>query len=143
MHRFMMIALVSLAGIAPALAAQTFDRAAWQRDYGQLKDTLQKQYVNLAWKASGAGGVDLPALDRATTDALARASNDTEAADAIRRFVGGFHDGHFSELPYLAAASGPITEPAEASLDPDDPATGRAALGFASTDPVAFSLPIE
>ena len=87
MHRFMVIAFASLAGIAPALATQTFDRAAWQRDYGQLKDTLQKQYVNLAWKASGAGGVDLPALDRATTESLARASNDTEAGRAQNRRV--------------------------------------------------------
>jgi len=143
MRALMMFAFASLAGIAPALATSTFDRAAWQRDYGRLKDALQKEYVNLAWKASGAGGVDLPALDRATTAVLARASNDTEAADAIRRFVGGFHDGHFSELPYLAAASGPITEPETPSLDPDDPVTGCAALGFASTDPVAFSLPVE
>lgn len=143
MRRFMVTVVAFLAGIAPALATSTFDRAAWQQDYAQLKDTLQQQYANLAWKASGAGGVDLPALDRATTEALARASNDAEAADAIRRFVGGFHDGHFSERPYLAVASGPVTEPQEARLDPDDPATGCAALGFASTDPVAFSLPVE
>lgn len=142
MRLFLMIALASLTGIAPA-SASPFDRAAWQQDYRQLKGALEMQYANLAWKASGAGGVDLPSLDRATTEALARASNDTEAADAIRRFVAGFHDGHLSELPYLAAATGPTEEPENPSLDPDDPAGGCAALGFASTDPVAFSLPVE
>jgi len=142
MRLFLMIMLASLAGIAPALAGP-FDRTAWQQDFRQLKGALEKQYANLAWKASGAGGVDLPSLDRSTTEALARASNDTEAADAIRRFVAGFHDGHFSELPYLAAPRSPITEPEAPPLDPDDPAGGCAALGFASSDPVVFSLPIE
>ena len=88
-------------------AAAPFDRAAWQGDYAQLKGELVDRYANLAWKASGAGGVDLPALDRATTAALASASDAAQATDAIRAFIAGFPDGHLSELPYLAAASAP------------------------------------
>jgi hypothetical protein len=140
----LMIAAASLAVAfpVPALAAP-FDRAAWQQDYAQLKKALEENYANLAWKASGADGVDLPALDRAATEALARATSDAQAIDAIRAFVDGFHDGHFSELPYRAAATGPAPEPAKPTHAPDDPADGCAALGFASTGPVAFSLPVE
>jgi hypothetical protein len=123
--------------------AAPFDRAAWQQDYAQLKQALEQGYANLAWKASGAGGVDLPALDRATNEALARAASDAQAIDAIRAFVAGFHDGHFSELPYRAAAPGPAVEPADAKLTPIDAAGGCAALGFASTGSVAFTLPFE
>lgn len=138
------IPLLALGLFATALsAAAPFDRAAWQQDYAQLKGELLDRYVNLAWKASGAGGVDLPALDRKTMAALASASNDTEAADAIRAFIAGFHDGHLSELPYLAIASTPATEPDKATLDRAEPVAGCAALGYASTGPVAFSLPLE
>ncbi|WP_420137093.1 S41 family peptidase [Sphingomonas sp.] len=126
-----------------APAAASFDRTAWQQDYGQLKGELVSRYANLAWKASGAGGIDLPALDRRTSAALASASNDTEAGDAIRAFIAAFHDGHLSEVPYLASATAPPVEPAKAALDPAQPVAGCAALGFASTGPVAFSLPLE
>jgi hypothetical protein len=54
----------------------------------------------LVWIA--AGGVDLPSLDRATQEALTRSQTDAEAANAIRRFIAGFHDGHLA-----AAAPGP------------------------------------
>lgn len=139
----LMIAAASLAIVPVAAQAAPFDRAAWQQDYAQLKQALEQGYANLAWKASGAGGVDLPALDRATSDALARATSDAQASDAIRAFVAGFHDGHFSELPYRAAAAAPAAEPGDPKLTPDDPAGGCAALGFASTGSVAFTLPFE
>ncbi|WP_066805780.1 S41 family peptidase [Sphingomonas asaccharolytica] len=139
----LMIAAASLAALAVPASAAPFDRAAWQQDYAQLKQALERGYANLAWKASGAGGVDLPALDRATNEALARATSDAQAIDAIRAFVAGFHDGHFSELPYRAAATGPAAEPADAKLTSDDAAGGCAALGFASTGSVAFTLPFE
>ncbi|MDR6146175.1 hypothetical protein QE363_001968 [Sphingomonas sp. SORGH_AS870] len=139
-----LIPLLVLSLSATALsAAAPFDRAAWQQDYAQLKGELLDRYVNLAWKASGAGGVDLPALDRKTMAALASAGNDTEAADAIRAFIAGFHDGHLSELPYLATASTPAREPDKATLDLAEPIAGCAALGYASTGPVVFSLPLE
>jgi hypothetical protein len=137
------IAAASLAVLPVPAVAAPFDRAAWQQDYAQLKQALEQGYANLAWKASGAGGVDLPALDRTTNDALARATSDAQAIDAIRAFVAGFHDGHFSELAYRAAAPGPAVEPVDPILTPDDGAGGCAALGFASTGSVAFTLPFE
>lgn len=122
---------------------RTVRSGAWQQDYAQLKAELNDRYANLAWKASGAGGVDLPVLDRRMMAALASASTDSEAAEAIRTFVAGFRDGHLSELPYLAVASSHVAEPDKPKLDPDAPAGGCAALGFASTAPIAFSLPLE
>ncbi|MFC0510605.1 S41 family peptidase [Asaia spathodeae] len=126
-----------------ASAAAPFDRKAWQQDYSQLKSELVDRYANLAWKASDAGGIDLPALDRNTEAAVASASDDTQAADAIRAFIAGFHDGHLSELPYLAVATTPSVEPGRHVLDPAAPIKGCAALGYASTGSVAFSLPLE
>lgn len=137
----LLIALSLLTTTAPAVAP--FNRAEWQQDYAQLKGELAARYTNLAWKGSGAGGVDLPALDHDTIVALASATNATQAANAIRAFIDGFHDGHLSELPYLAEAATPSTEPAKAMLDPAEPVAGCAALGNASTGPVAFSLPLE
>lgn len=136
----LLFALTLLTAAAPVAS---FDRAAWQEDYAQLKQALMARYANLAWKASGAGGVDLPALDRRAVAALAAATDDAQASDAIRGFIAGFHDGHLSELPHLAPATVPAVEPDPPSLDPADPASGCAALGYASTGPVAFSLPLE
>ncbi|RUT25731.1 hypothetical protein C0V97_10050 [Asaia sp. W19] len=126
-----------------ASAAASFDRKAWQQDYSQLKSELVDRYANLAWKASDVGGIDLPALDRNTAAAVASANDDTQAADAIRAFIAGFHDGHLSELPYLAVATTPPIEPSRPALDPAAPIEGCAALGYASTGSVAFSLPLE
>ncbi len=141
MRAVFLIAFTLLAQMA--IAAEPFDRAAWQQDYAQLKAALNDRYSNLAWKASGAGGVDLPALDRKAMSAIASAGSDAEAADAIRTFITGIHDGHLSELPYLAVAAFRVTEPDKPKLDPDVPVGGCAALGSASTAPVAFSLPLE
>ena len=67
-----------------------------------MKSELEKSYSNLAWFASAQSGVDLPALDRRTKAVLAQAHSDAEAHLAIRDFVTSLHDGHFSELPFLA-----------------------------------------
>ncbi len=128
---------------ATATAAEPFDRTAWQQDFAQLKSELVNRYVNLAWKASDIGGVDLPALDRKTTAALSSATDNAQAADAIRAFISGFRDGHLSELPTLAATTTPAVEPDKPQLETLDPAAGCAALGYGSTGPVAFSLPFE
>ncbi len=133
--------------LATALAASpsaAFDRAAWLADFDQLKSALERSYANLAWMASPQSGIDAPALDRRTRAAIEAAQGDDDARRALLAFVDGFHDGHFSELPYLAAASGPIEpEPPKPALRADDPAGGCAALGYASTASTAFSLPFE
>jgi len=133
--------LLSLAN--PAAAEAPFDRAGWQRDFALLKRQMEAAYANLAWAASPASGIDVPALDRRTARALEAAESDEEARSAIRRFVAGFHDGHFSELPALAATGPREPEPPKAELRALGPAAGCAALGYANRSPTAFSLPFE
>ena len=137
-------ALVVASTDVPARTARPFDAAPWLNDYTQLTTAIEERYANLAWKASPDGGVDLPALSRAASAALRSATSDADAARAIRAFVSGFRDGHFSELPPLRSS---VAEPANESpvpgLDRGDPATGCGALGFVSTGAAGFSLPFE
>ena len=137
------IAAIALASPAAAAEAPSFDRVAWKADFEYLKAQAEAQYVNLAWDGSPQSGDDLPTLNRRTLKALDDAQNDADAQRAILDFLAGFHDGHFSRLTTLAPATQPLPEPAEAALDPDDPATGCAALGYASTVRVPFSYPFE
>ena len=125
-------------------ASPAFDRAAWLSDYAHLKSELEAGYSNLAWFASPEGGVDLPALDQHTLHALDVAQDDASARQAIKTFVAGLHDGHFSELATVEPASGAVEpEPPKADLSKASPAEGCAALGYANRSPVAFSLPFE
>lgn len=135
----------SLASQASAQDARPgFDRAAWQADFSELKAGLERTYVNLAWMGSPQSGIEVPRLERRTRDALAAAVTDAEAEHTLLDFIAGFHDGHLSPLPRLLDGAVPtFPEPASASLRPGDPATGCAALGFAATSPVAFTLPFE
>ena len=136
------LALTALLAAAIATPAAAFDRAAWRADYAYLKQELQGSYSHLAWMASPASGVDLPALDRRVQRQLAQASSDAEAADAIRAFVDGFRDGHFSEMTTLTPAA-PADPPAKRDLAKDDARTGCAALGYVHRTSVAFSAPFE
>jgi hypothetical protein len=141
MKRPLLAAVLSLALASPAFAAG-FDRTAWQADYAYLKHELEGSYSHLAWMASPGSGIDLPALDRRARRQLAEATSDAEAADAIRAFVAGFHDGHFSELARLAPA--PPADPLpKRDLGQDDARTGCAALGYAHRTGVTFSAPFE
>jgi hypothetical protein len=141
-----MIQSLSAALAAAAVAttpAPTYDGAAWRADFVQLKAALEIRYVNLAWMGSYESGVDTPSLVRRTEVALQAARSNTEARDVLVAFVGGFHDGHLSELATLAPSIATAPEPGKAALDPEDPQTGCAALGHASTGSVSFSLPFE
>lgn len=124
--------------------ARGFDAAAWQRDYAELKKTLERDYANLAWFASPESGVNLPRLDRLTRQALASARSDREARQAIENFVSAFKDGHFSLLPDVVAATASAEAAVSARpLDAADPAATCAALGYLPTARIAFSLPLE
>ena len=87
------LSIASASAVAAPPDQPTFDRAAWQGDYAALKRELEQRYANLAWFASSEGGVDLPALDRYTTAALAIAGNDDEAASVLANFARSFHGG--------------------------------------------------
>ena len=124
-------------------AAHAFDRDAWRQDYAQLKTELERRYANLAWVASAQGGVNLPALDRRTQRFLELSQSDDDAKSAILNFVSSFHDGHFSQVPTLEPASDKNADPPKADFASLDPAAQCAALGYASTRSVPFSLPFE
>ncbi len=138
-----LILALSLLAASPAPAAEP-GRAAWRADLDQLEAALEASYANLAWMASPESGANLPAADRRARAALDAATSEDEARAALRAFAASFRDGHFSELPTLSPASAtPEPEPETAALDPADPSGGCAALGFAATAPIAFSLPFE
>jgi hypothetical protein len=139
-----MIQILGAALAATVLtAAPTYDAAAWRGDFVRLQTELEARYANLAWMGSVESGVDVPSLVRRTNVALRASRSDTEAREALRAFVAGFHDGHLSELASLTPAPAGASEPEKAPLDPLDPVTGCAAIGYASTGGVAFSLPFE
>ncbi|WP_297512739.1 S41 family peptidase [uncultured Caulobacter sp.] len=132
-----------LAAAALTSAAPAYDAAAWRADFARMRAELQARYANLAWMGSYESGIDTPSLVRRTEIALDAAHGDAEAREALRAFVAGFHDGHLSELPTLEARTTASPEPDRPTLDPDDPASGCAAIGYASTASVAFSVPFE
>lgn len=119
-----------------------FDRAAWQGDFTYLKKQLESRYANLAWFASPQSGVDVRALDRRANRALAAAVDDADAKAAITDFVNGFGDGHLSLMPALEP-KGDAPSPPKRDLHGADATTACAALGYASTRSVPFSLPFE
>jgi hypothetical protein len=134
---------LSIAGAsAQSNSGETFSPDDWRADYVYLKRELEHNYSHLAWFGSPQGGVDLPALDRATNSALERARNNAEAAAAITTFVSAFHDGHFSPAAPPRSSSGAFAEPpiVERALDAR---TACAAFGFAPVTRIPFSLPFE
>ncbi len=122
--------------------AAQFDRQAWEADYRALKAELERSYAHLAWLASPEGGVDLPALDRATTQALQRAHGDAEAAAALKAFIAGFHDAHLSSTSMPAAAPSDAVGPPVAAPQPDARAA-CVAWGYGPDTHIQFSLPFE
>ena len=145
-----MIPLLSAALVAAALMGApapstpaSYDAVAWRADFVQLQNALQARYVNLAWMGSYESGVDVPSLVRRTEAALDTAHSDAEAREVLRNFIAGFHDGHLSQLASQEPATAAAAEPGKATLDPDDPISGCAAMGYTSTASVAFSLPFE
>lgn len=143
--------LTTLALIPPLLlnasaccAADAFNRQAWAADYASLKTALEQRYSHLAWFASPQGGVNLPALDQRTRRLLDTAQDDDMARAALLAFASGFHDGHFvaagvlQPKPDSAPAAPPKTDFSKLNA-----AQACAALGYAPSRGVAFSLPFE
>ncbi|MFO0601392.1 MAG: S41 family peptidase [Myxococcaceae bacterium] len=133
---------VTLLAAAPPPKPPRFDRASWVSDYEDLKRALERSYSHLRWFGSPESGVDLPALDRRTKDALARATTEQEATAAFDAFIGAFHDGHLIRKPSASAPVPPLPEPAKVTSFVDGP-TACAALGYLPSTRVSFSLPFE
>lgn len=129
--------------VASTAAADThsFDRKAWREDYATLKRELEHSYSHLAWAASPASGVALPALDRRTRVALDTARTDADGAAALVSFVAAFHDGHFAPTTTPEpGVAGPEPQPRAAD---NDASAACAAAGYSSATRIAFSLPFE
>src|SRR5688500_5164265 len=76
----------------------SYDADAWLAGYGRVKRDMAQGYANLASTAEKRG-VDLPALDRRTGDALRNAHSNVRAFVALRGFVRGFDDPHLRMKP--------------------------------------------
>lgn len=124
---------------------QGYDAAAWNNDYAALKRELERNYSHLAWFGSPQSGVNLPQLDSMTRRALREATTDMQAADAIRRFVAGFRDGHFAPAAVSPRPAAAVETRAEPSVvNTATTASGAcAAFGYAPVTRVAFSMPFE
>ena len=141
--RLAALALCAIATTAAADPAPKFDSRPWAEDFSALKTGMEARYANLAWFASPESGVDLPGLERHTRTALAAAENAGEAKRIVLDFVAALGDGHFSRVPDDPPAGAAHAEPPTAKLDPGDPLTGCAALGYAPRSRAGFSLPFE
>src|SRR5262245_2802173 len=137
-----LLSIPTVSAWAQSPGGGTFNRDHWRADYAYLKSEVERSYSHLAWFGSPQGGVDLPALDRATSSALERANSDAEATAAITAFVAGFHDGHFAPVAPRAPSSPATTQPSNGERAPDA-RTGCAAFGFAPKTRIAFTLPFE
>jgi len=124
------------------LPPQRFDSSAWQADFTALKIELERSYSHLAWFGSPQSGVNLPRLDSLAREALGRARTATEAAQAIQRFVVGFHDGHLVVSPPRPPAAAPDAEP-PAVTQANDAKSACAAFGYSPSTHITFSLPFE
>jgi Peptidase family S41 len=128
--------------LAQASGDAHFNRAAWLADYSALKTALEQSYSHLAWFGSPQSGVDLPALDRTTREALEHARTDAEASAAITAFIASFHDGHLAPTAPPRPATGAASEP-PAPTSFSEARTACAALGYLPITRVAFSMPFE
>jgi Peptidase family S41 len=137
------LCMVLVATGAAAAAARTFDPHPWLEDFAVLKAAMQERYANLAWFGSPSAAVDLRALERHTRRALLAAADAAEARRILLDFVAALGDGHFSPLDDDPPAGDARAEPEPARLDPADPASGCAALGYAARGRASFSLPFE
>jgi hypothetical protein len=139
------LALLAVCATATVAAADPpkFDTSPWTEDFAALKAGMETRYANLAWFASPQGGVGLPTLEQHTRAALATAESAGEARRIIVDFVTALGDGHFSRMPDDPPAGAAHAEPPKAKLDPGDPETGCAALGYAPRSHAGFSLPFE
>jgi hypothetical protein len=85
--------LLALLGLAAAYDVLTYSPSAWLSDYGRVKRDMAQGYANLDWIVEKRG-LDLPELDRRTTDKLRSAHSHVRAFLALQDFVGAFRDPH-------------------------------------------------
>lgn len=122
----------------------TYDEQAWRADYERLKSELAQRYANLDWIVSHRG-LDLQALDAATSAAIDGAHSRVRAVLALRRFVRSFDDPHLRLVRgdrSAAQASAPETEAVPVAPHSGAVVTSCKAAGYEAGD-YAFHFPFE
>lgn len=97
------LVLACVVGGAVVWDVTTYDAEAWLADYQRLKHDMAHGYANLDWIRDHRR-VDLAALDRRTTTALANAHSRVRAFFALKDFVEQFRDPHLRLQPQQAHA---------------------------------------
>jgi Peptidase family S41 len=92
------VGLALLALAAWSWPPSASERAGWLGDLAALERFTGESYANLADRLR-ARGIQPRELDRATREALLRATSLGEARAALRSFVAAFGDGHFEANP--------------------------------------------
>lgn len=118
----------------------TYDAAAWRADYETLKREMAQRYANLDWIAAHRG-LDLAALDAATSAALDASRSHVTAFLAFRRFVRAFGDLHLKIVRGERGAAAAETRPVPTTRPPDAPAGGSSEDAGYTDDDVAFRFP--
>ena len=110
----------------------TFNRAAWQSDYANIKRGMARHYGNLDW-VRDERGLDLAALDLRTSERLDGAYSHVQAYLALSDFAAAFGDPHVKLAYGRDAAS---TASNSAVDEPADPPAGAdcAAAGYGEED---------
>src|SRR5688572_25545427 len=149
MPAFRRIALrfaVALGGVlltAAAWDAATYDRDAWLADYASVKRDMAQGYANLDWMVERRG-LDLRALDAATTERIANAHSRLRAFIALRDFLAAFEDPHLRMAPGerpVPVEQAPLASDTQAGAPLDPPAGADCvASGYEEGDH-AFTFP--
>lgn len=136
-------ALLALVASAAALDALTYDASAWQADYARLKRDMAQGYANLDWIVEHRH-LDIVALDRETTHAIANAHSRVRAFLAIRRFTRAFADPHLRiRLGERPIAANTNANDRDGSADIDPPAGADCAAAGYGEDDHGFRFPFE
>ncbi len=135
------LTVVALVLLAIGWDVASYDADAWLADYGRLKRDMAQGYANLDWMTEKRD-VDLPALDRRTTDALRNAHSNVRAFVVLRGFVRGFGDPHLRMKPGARPAPSALNGDSVAANEDANPVAGAdcAAAGYEESDH-AFRFP--
>lgn len=140
------LTVVALMLLAVGWDVLSYDADAWLADYNRLKRDMAQGYANLDWMVEKRH-IDLPALDRRTTDALRNAHSNVRAFLILRGFVRSFDDPHLrmkpGERPVPEQANTKVADSGIVAAAEDiDPAAGAdcAAAGYEEGDH-AFRFP--
>ena len=118
------------------------DSQLWLQDYAELKRAMSVSYANLEFVFESAR-VDLPDLDRQTSERLGSTSSRGRARKEIESFVAAFDDPHLRVERRSGPPGGKTGNGSSWQLDPTlGTAAALTALGYDGRD-LGFDLTVE